>query len=1094
VKIQGTQKRHEAQTKSFIAATPQLLVGEGLKSFPPFRLDEINQCLWKGHERISLSPKPFSVLQYLVAHPGRLITHDELLNAIWKDIYVQPEVLRRYILEIRRVLGDQASEPGFIETLPKRGYQFIASVSDSVEVELEAQGTHGAERTKLVGRESALRGLESYLENALKGQRQVVFVSGEAGIGKTRLVDGFTERAQGIYGVRVVTGQSVEGYGGKEAYYPIFEALGRLARGTSGPAVVDILAKHAPTWIIQLPALVDSERFAALQQQALGATRDRMVRELCQALEVMTATDALVLVLEDLHWVDQSTVDLISAIARRRDSAKLLMLGTFRPADLIVSESPFKTLKHDLLLHHLCSDISLERLNESEVTEYLAAQYGDGDLPRKLSTVIHKHSDGNPLFMIAMLDHLASEGVLERDDDGGWTITVPPENIHPGVPETLKQMLEVQLQHSSDAEYQLLKCASVAGQQFTAWAVATMMERDPTEVEEQCSASAERLQFLNACGLVELASGTLTLEYEFLHSLYRDVLYRHLGPSQRVKYHLLLAEALEHLRPSVEPDVAAELALHFEEGQDYERAIRYWILAAENSTRRYAHRESIATLEHALQLLPMIGADKVSALDVQLLEKLGDAQYAIGEMERSAATYHAMATHAAEAGLLTAQANALMHLAHSAEAIPFFQKAVELDPNFASAYVSLSRIYSNLGDVERAKEYAKLAYQRCEHVGERERLSIIYQYNYEVTGDQALATQALKKWKLLYPEEFQPPNSLAYLYNILGAFEQAIEEAQEALRRNPSHGFPYSNLAHAYRGAGLYEDARKTAEQAVALNIETVPTRRLLYQLAILFEDQALATQHVEWGRDRPREFEIVGARAQVAAHGGRTREARHLYEETAEMAEFRNLAAVGTNHLAWASWMELAYGNKEKALSEARRVLSREPSYDPRLRAALTLSMCGFTTDAASIADELELNHSEHTIIRSILVPIVRAGIALANNVPAQAVKELWLVAPYEFGFIAAFAPAYLRGQAYLMEGSGEKAVEEFERIIEHRGTDPFSPFHAIAPLGLARAYSILGKKNEAIKYYESFLANWAGADSDIPLLVEARKEYNKC
>jgi DNA-binding winged helix-turn-helix (wHTH) protein/tetratricopeptide (TPR) repeat protein len=1063
-----------------------------LKSFPPFRLDEINQCLWRGHERISLSPKPFSVLQYLLEHPGRLITHDELLNAIWKDIYVQPEVLRRYILEIRRVLGDQAGEPCFIETLPKRGYQFIASVSDSTEVQLEGAEPHKAERTKLVGRETTLRSLEGCLEKALKGQRQVVFVSGEAGIGKTRLVDGFTERAQNTYRVRVVTGQSVEGYGGKEAYYPIFEALGRLARGTSGARVVDILAKHAPTWIIQLPALVDSERFAALQQQALGATRDRMVRELCQALEVMTATDALVLVLEDLHWVDQSTVDLISAIARRRDSAKLLMLGTFRPADLILSESPFKTLKQDLLLHHLCSDISLERLNESQVTEYLAANYGDGDLPSKLSTVIHKHSDGNPLFMIAMLDHLASEGILVRHD-GHWTITVPPENIHPDVPETLKQMLEVQLQHSSEAEYQLLKCASVAGQQFTAWAVATMMERDPTEVEEQCSASAERLQFLNACGLVELAGGTLTLEYEFLHSLYREVLYRHLGPSQRVKYHLLLAEALESLRPSLEPEAAAELALHFEEGQDYERAIGYWMLAAENSTRRYAHRESIATLEHALQLLPMIAPDKVSALDVQVLEKLGDAQYAIGEMERSAATYHTMATHAAEAGLLTEQANALMHLAHSAEAIPFFQKAVELDPNFASAYVSLSRIYSNLGDVERAKEYAKLAYQRCEYVGERERLSIIYQYNYEVTGDQALATQALKKWKLLYPEEFQPPNSLAYLYNVLGSFEQAIEEAQEALRRNPSHGFPYSNLAHAYRGAGLFEDARKTAEQAVALNIATVPTRRLLYQLAILSEDQALATQHVEWGRDRPREFEIVGARAQVAAHEGRIREARDLYEQTAEMAEFRNLAAVGTNHLAWASWMELAYGNKEKALAEARRVLSREPSYDPQLRAALTLSMCGFTNEAASIADDLEANHPEHTIIKSILVPIVRAGIALANNAPAQAVKELWLVAPYEFGFIAAFAPVYLRGQAYLMEGSGQEAVEEFERILARRGTDPFSPFHAIAPLGLARAYSILGKKNEAFRYYESFLANWADADSDIPLLVEARNEYEK-
>ena len=256
-----------------------------------------------------------------------------------------------------------------------------------------------------------------------------------------------------------------------------------------------------------------------------------------------------------------------------------------------------------------------------------------------------------------------------------------------------------------------------------------------------------------------------------------------------------------------------------------------------------------------------------------------------------------MATRAAEAGLLTAQANALMRLAHSAEAIPFFLKAVELDPNFASAYVSLSRIYSNLGEVERANEYARLAYEHRENVTERERLSIMYQYHYEVTGNQARATEALEVWKRLSPEEFQPPNSLAYLYNILGQFDRAIAEASEAVKRNPSHGFPYSNLAHAYRGAGRLDDARNTAERAVALNIETLPTRRLLYQLAILGGNDAEAASHLDWSRDKPREFEITGCRAQIAGCSGKINEARQLYEETVRMAEFRNLRAVGTNH-----------------------------------------------------------------------------------------------------------------------------------------------------------------------------------------------------
>ena len=312
-----------------------------MKSFHPFRLDETNQCLWRGDQRLTLTPKPFAVLKYLVDHPGRLITHDELLAAIWPDTYVQPEVLRRYILEIRRVLSDQAERPRFVETLPKRGYQFIARVSDSP----ESDDYIPSDSTKLVGRESALSSLKRCLAKALGGQRQVAFVSGEAGIGKTSLVDAFQRHVENLDDVRVTRGQTVEGFGGKEAYYPIFEALGQLTRGPASTLVVSTLSKHAPTWLVQFPSLVKPEQYAELRREVLGATRERMVGELCEALEVISDAIPLVFIFEDLHWVDHSTVDLFSAIARRREPAKLLLVGTFRPAELILSESPFKTLK-----------------------------------------------------------------------------------------------------------------------------------------------------------------------------------------------------------------------------------------------------------------------------------------------------------------------------------------------------------------------------------------------------------------------------------------------------------------------------------------------------------------------------------------------------------------------------------------------------------------------------------------------------------------------------------------------------------------------------------------------------------------------------
>jgi DNA-binding winged helix-turn-helix (wHTH) protein/tetratricopeptide (TPR) repeat protein len=1053
--------------------------------FDPFRLDVVNQCLWRGDTRISVMPKPFAVLRYLVEHPGRLVTHDQLLAAVWPETYVQPEILRHAILEIRRALGDSADAPRFVQTFPKRGYQFIAPVVDDA---VSTPAPQPGATTRLVGRESALSDLERSFATASSGRRQVVFVVGEPGIGKTSLVDAFERTATARSGVAVVRGQSVEGFAAKEPYYPILEALGHLARGPLRTVVVSTLATHAPTWLIQFPSLVRPDQQAALQREILGATRERMVRELCEALEVITETVPVVLILEDLHWADESSVDLLSAVARRREPARLMVLGTFRPADLILANSPLKALKHDLLVHRLSREVELERLNEDQVADYLAATFAPADV-RTLAAVIHRHSDGNPLFMIAMLDHLAQRSVLSHTN-GRWMLQTPIERVDPGVPETLKQMLELQLQHASDAEQQLLKCASVAGQHVTAWSLARMLESESLPVEELCDALAERQQFLRYAGTREFPTDAFTPEYHFRHPLYREVLYRRLQPAQRVIFHRRLAEALEKACSPVEPEIAGELALHFEEGHEYERAIRYLLLTAQNATRRYAHRQSIAVLEHAHDLLPKIGDGRARQLELAILERIGNAYYALGDMEHSADTYAAMATRAAAAGLLTAQADALMRLPHPAESIPFFLRAVEIDPHFAAAYTNLSRIYSNLGEADRARKYAKLAYEQRDQVGERERLSITYQYHYEVTGDQSLAARTLETWKRTFPDEFQPVNSLALMYNFLGSFERAIAEGQEALRRNPSHGYPYSNLAHAYRGMGRFADAKMTAERAVTLEIETLPTRRLLYQLAVIDGNEEAAAMHLEWARDKPREFDIVGARAQVNGWLGRVTEARALYEDAARMSDLRNLPDVGTSHLAWATSMELAYGNVEDAVRLARRVLERHASYDSRLRVALILAMTGSTRDAEEIVNELAMGNPHHTLINSVLVPTVKAGIELRRRRAARAIEHLKIVAPYELGLIAALAPIYLRGHAYLMLGAGVQAAQEFQRIVDHRGSDPFSPFHAVAPLGLARARAMAGDVKTSMQAYEQFLNNWTQADPDVPVRLQARSE----
>ncbi len=427
------------------------------------------------------------------------------------------------------------------------------------------------------------------------------------------------------------------------------------------------------------------------------------------------------------------------------------------------------------------------------------------------------------------------------------------------------------------------------------------------------------------------------------------------------------------------------------------------------------------------------------------------------------------------------------------EAIPFFVRAIELDPNFASAYTSLSNTYSNLGEEERAKQFARLAYQRREHVSERERLFITYQYHDRVTGDQLRAMQALEVWKESFPREFQPVNSLAFIYNFLGRFEQAVAEGKEAIRRNPAHPFPHSNLAVAYRGLGQFDEARRTAERAIALGIESPPMRTLLYQLAVLGGDDATVARHLAWAQGNARAFDFVSARAQVAAYAGRVREARQLYGEAVRMAELASLPELATAYLARATWLEFAYGSTERAREGARRVLTRRPADEPRLVAALTLGVTGASAEAEAIAEELVRTHPEHTLINVILAPMVRAGIELGRNRPEGTIYHLQVATPYELGFAAVLAPLYLRGQAYLMQGAGVQAAAEFQRLLDHRGTDPFSPFCAVAQLGLARARASTGDVAGSREAYQRFLEAWTQADPDIPLLVQARAEYRR-
>jgi len=594
-----------------------------MTQFHPFRLDTINQCLWRRQdsgddERVMLPPKAYGVLRYLVESAGRLVTQDELLDAVWPETHIQPEGLKSQILHVRRVLGDDPRQPRFIETLPRRGYRFIGLENGVGTPSPVAE--NGPATSRIVGRDRSLAELNAALGKALQGKRQVVFVTGESGIGKTALIDEFQHHAEAS-GLRIVHGQCVEGYGGKEPYYPMLEALGELAHGPAGKSIVGILASQAPTWLAQFPALLRQEHRETLQREILGATRERMLREIGEAVETIAADYPLLLVFEDLQWVDQATVDLISVLARRRAPAKLMLIGTYRPVDLALADHPLKLLKQELVLHQLCQEIALDPLSESDIAEYLATCSAGASQPPGLAEAIHRHSGGNPLFMVAALEHLVQRGLLSSES-GSWQLRLPLNEIVLGVPEGLRQMIEAQIERLSMEEQRALEAASIVGAAFAVDVAAAGAGLTTEDFEDVCDRLSRRHRIVCAAAAQPLTDRDSPPRYEFVHALHREVFYQRQAPSRRTKLHRRVGESMERQFSDRLSEAAPELADHFEKCADWPRAIKYLRLAADLAGRRYAHREASVLLEQALELASRLPDSDRAATETEILEAL----------------------------------------------------------------------------------------------------------------------------------------------------------------------------------------------------------------------------------------------------------------------------------------------------------------------------------------------------------------------------------------------------------------------------------------------------------------------------------------
>ncbi|MCW5892061.1 MAG: AAA family ATPase [bacterium] len=566
---------------------------------PPPRLDRINQCLWLGDRRADLSANAFRLLDYLIERPGQLVSKDALLDAVWPDAHVVDAVLSVTISHLREALGDDPRQPRFIETLHRRGYRWIGAFAP----ETPGRPSADAAGPALVGRDAALAQLDAAAARAAAGRRQTVFVTGEPGIGKTTLVDHFLASVAAQRSV-VARGQCIDGYGRSEAYLPLLEALQQVVYSCDD--AIEILRSRAPTWLLQLPGLLSPADHDELRRSLASSTGARMVRELQQVLEALSADRTLVLVLEDLHWGDAATVSVLGGLAMRREPARLLVIATYRPVDAVAELHPIVQLEHELAARRQCIEIALDGLEVDAVASYLAARFADAAFPSDLARRLHAQTAGNPLFLLNAVEDLEQREWLVRVD-GAWCCHVDAERLDHAVPESTRAMIDARLGRLPAALLAMLEAASVIGPSFASQTVAAALDRDAGDVELDCTALARAGRFVKEIEPAHWPDGSSGAQYAFRHTLYQQVLYGRVTAARRQSLERAVAGRLERGFGDA-PEVAGLLATHWERGGDVERAVAHQARAAGIARSRYDFEQAAAQYRHALDLLRRLPA------------------------------------------------------------------------------------------------------------------------------------------------------------------------------------------------------------------------------------------------------------------------------------------------------------------------------------------------------------------------------------------------------------------------------------------------------------------------------------------------------
>ncbi len=1075
---------------------------QGRARFGVFELDLKAGELHRDGQTVLLQEQPLQVLRMLVVRDGGLVTREEIQKKLWpNDTVVEfDHGINTAIQKLRQALGDSADKPSYIQTVARRGYRFVMPVE---RLDTSADVAPGV---GIVPRSTDETGELVRLDPVgLTGKTvshyRVLGIVGGGGMG-------VVYKAEDLKLGRAVALKFLpEEVGDDPRALERFEREARTASSLNHPNICTIYEIEER----------EGQPFIVMELLEGRTLRDQIA--------AATSAGEPLLIDQVLNIAVQISEGLEAAHEKRiihRDIKPANIFITTKGVTKILDFGLAKLVLRPSAVHATATELGdKESLNLSRAgvaigtAAYMSPEQMRGE---KLDARTDLFSFGLVLYeMAAGQRAFTGDGATSVQDAILNRAPVPPAELNPKLPPTLQDVIQKCLEKDRNLRYQ-----SAAEVRAGLEKVQRRLGR-PLLSRWKLLATAAVVIVLLAGGLywrshraIRLTDKDTIVLADFDNktgeAVFDDTLKQGLAVQLEQSPFLdLVSERKVNAtlklmgRPAgdrVTPDVSREVCQ-----RTGSKAMVIGSIAGLGSQYviglKAVNCGTGDVLAEAQE--PAAGKEAVlKALDraaVSVRSNLGES---LSSVQKYATPLEEATTPSLEALQAYSLGRKTLYAKGDTAALPFYKRAVELDPNFALPYTGIAAVCINLNEAGRAAENAEKAYALRKKVSERERFSIEAFYYLFVTGELEKAEQVYELWQQTYPRDDSPYTNLGFIFSSLGNGERALEEAQEAMRLEPNDVTNYANLGAGYENLNRLDEAEAVVfKQAEQRKLENEYLLYCRYQLAFLKGNRARMAQMVSAAMGKPgTEDLLLALQADTEAWYGKLKNARELTQRAVDSAQHNDAKETAATYWASEALREVESGNSVQARADADAAVKLAPNRDVRAIGALALARAGDTAEAEKLVAKLDKTYPLDTLVQSYWLPTIRAAVALQRHDPNQAIELLRAASLIELGQPANIAiylcPVYLRGEAYLVLHDGKAATLEFQKFIDHYGLVDNFPWGALARLGLARAYALdaatdPAARDKARNAYQDFLTLWKDADPDIPIYQQAKADYAK-